>query len=60
MIDRKIRDTRTELYRKSIELKELTPKIEDYEKSLECREKEQKVYDKWKFYHNLIKAMDKK
>ena len=59
MINREIRDARTKLYRESLELKDLYSKIDDYDKSTECRQKEIEVYNKWKFYHNLIKTMEK-
>ena len=55
---KEIREKRHDLYRKSLKLRDLSNSF-DGEKSYEIRKKQDEIYNKWKFYNNIIKADDK-
>ena len=55
-----VRDTRHDLYRKSVKLRELAQDCSTVSRSFEVRDEQNKIYNKWKFYTNIIKEIEKK
>ena len=57
---REIRDEKEKLYEKTKSMKTLYfDKNLSYDKVQKIREEQAKIYNKWKFYSNLLKAEDK-
>lgn len=57
---REIRDEKEKLYEKTKSMKKLYfDKNLSYDKAQKIREEQTKIYNKWKFYSNLLKAEDK-
>ena len=57
---REIRDEKEKLYEKTKSMKTLYfDKNLSYDKVQTIREEQAKIYNKWKFYSNLLKAEDK-
>ena len=57
-MNREIRDVRDKLRKQSITLRNLANETSG-EKGFEIRDKQNQVYNKWKFYTNILKANDK-
>lgn len=53
-----IRKRKNELLKQSINLRNYALDF-DGKKSIEIREKQDEVYNRWKFYSNMIKEMEK-
>lgn len=55
---REIRDEREKLYRESLKMRQIANETSG-KKSFEIREAQDKMYNKWKFYTNMIREMEK-
>lgn len=55
---REIREKRNEFLKESVKLRNLALDFKG-EKSFEVRKKQNEIYNKWKFYSNIIKEMEK-
>lgn len=57
---RDIREKRFELLIKHMKIKESISKIDNYEKAEKKRKEKEDIFNKYKFYDNLIKTMEEK